>query len=486
MKSSYTIKELIRLFLSKIWLLILVTVIGGVTGFCISKFILPLQYSSYISMYIQCYTNINDNSNENDITKSKQLINTYIQVLRSDAVMEAVGDTLMEEFNEDVLSESFSIADGKISPGSLRSALNITSVADTSAITIVATTKNPELAAAVCNAIITPAEQFTTSAIGVGSIKTIDTAKVYNAPISSNIMKNTVLGAMAGLFIIMMIILLLDYFDNTIKSSEKLSDMFDKAILGEIQGIPEPKGKKKTIVSESRVTLLDDAIPFHITEGFKAMRVNVTFALSTSEKKVFAVSSSNPTEGKSTTAANIAITFAQSGQNVLLIDGDMRKPVQNKIFRLKNRAGLSTAISKMRTLVECIQNTSVRNLYVMTSGPIPPNPSELLASKQAAEMLKILSEKFDVVIIDTPPINVVADSLNLSNSISGILMVVRYGVTTEEELKEAVNRIELAKMNLLGFVLNNIKVHHKGGYYNYVDKYEYGYGYGYGSKEQNK
>lgn len=169
-------------------------------------------------------------------------------------------------------------------------------------------------------------------------------------------------------------------------------------------------------------------VPFFIVESYKSIRTNVTFSLSTFDRKIFAVSSSNPGEGKSTTSANIAIAMAQSGSKVLLIDADMRKSVQHKIFGIKNKKGLSSAVSKISSLEDCIQKNVMENLDVMTAGPIPPNPSELLASEQMTAILNELSEKYTVIIIDTPPVNVVTDAMELAKNISGIIMVVRYAV----------------------------------------------------------
>ena len=152
---------------------------------------MPLEYSSHISMYVQSYTEIkgDNDQNYNDISKSKQLINTYIEVLKDDAVMESVGNALTEKFDENMISESFALSNGKISPASLRSSLSITTVTDTSALNIVSTTKNAELSAAICNEIAKQADKYITQAIGVGSISTIDTAKVYNTPVAPNITK---------------------------------------------------------------------------------------------------------------------------------------------------------------------------------------------------------------------------------------------------------------------------------------------------------
>ena len=481
MNQSYSIKDIIRLLLSHIWLIIVITVLGAGAAFGISKFLLPLQYSSHITMYVQSYTGITENANSaNNISNSKQLVNTYMEVLKDDAVMNAVAEKLSKQFEENVLSQNFTINDsGKITPASIRSCLAISSVTDTSAVKVNATAKNAEVAAAICNDLTQVAPQYVEEAVGVGSINTIDTAKVYNTPVAPNTMKNTVIGAVAGFMLIVLIIFLIDFFDNTIKDTDALGKKYNKAIIGDIQAFGDSKKKKDA--DDDYVKLTDKDTPFHIIESYKSIRTNLSFALSTVEKKTFAVSSANPGEGKSTTSANIAIAIAQSGSHVLLIDADMRKSVQHKIFELVNKKGLSTAVSKMHTPDEWIQKNVMENLDVMTAGPIPPNPSELLASEMMEQMLNELSEKYDAILIDTPPVNVVTDAMELAKSVSGIVLVVRYGRTTDEDVDNVFKRVELANMNLLGFILNGVKSKH-AGYYSKYGKGKY-YGY-YGAKPE--
>lgn len=482
MEKTINLKYLMSVLIGKLWLIILITILGGAVAFGISTTFLPLKYSSNITMYVQSYYGVSGgNDNQNNISNSKQLVNTYIEVLKDDAVMNAVGEMLISHYDVEVLKQNFYFSNGTISPGSLRSCFFISSVNDTSALNVVATTNNAEISATLCNCLIEVAPEFVKNAVGVGSINTIDTAKVYNSPVSPNVTKNTIMGSLIGFIFIVGIIILIDYFDNTVKDSDTLADTYKKAIIGEIQNFSADmkiEKNKKSITDEIHLKITDKDFPFNVVESYKSIRTNITFSLSTLDKKIFAVSSAHPNEGKSTTSANIAITFAQSGNKVLLIDADMRKSFQHKIFGLKNKKGLSTAISKMNKVDDCIQKSSVKNLDVMTAGPTPPNPSELLASKNTDEMLENLNEKYDIIIIDTAPINIVTDAMELAKNISGIVMVVQYGKTTNEDVEIAVKKIEFAQMNLLGFILNNIKLNQHNKYYS-KHNYYYKKGYGY-------
>ena len=478
-----SIKDLVLLFWSHSIILIIAFIVGASAAFSYTHFAIEPEYSSFVTMYVQTYTDVReDNSNGyNDISKSKQLINTYIQVMKDPAVMKSVGSELAKQFDDKILTSNFSMDQGKVKPSSLANAITLSSVEDTSAIMIVAKTKNAELSAAVCNELCKQISPFAAEAIGVGEIKYIDTAQVYNMPVSPNIVKNTAVGGIALFMLAAFIIFIVDFYDTRIKGSEYLAKKYKKAILGEIEEVSVAK-KAQT---EEEVSLLSESIPFNVVESYKSMRTNITFALSTSEKKAFIVSSANPSEGKSTTAANTAIALADEGQKVLLIDADMRKPTQHKIFKVKNDRGLSSVLSKMKKFEECVQKTSVPTLSILPSGPIPPNPSELLSSEQTVKLLEKASEEYSVIVIDSPPVNVVSDTLNLSQHVAGILSVVRCGYTREADISELMNKTEMAHMNVLGFVLTRVNSKNSGRYYKRYGKYHYYKEYGYGEQPKN-
>lgn len=487
MKNEYTLKTLFQLMLSKLWLIIVFLVVGGCAAFGASKLLMPLKYQSYTSMYVKNSNGITaaDGVNLNDLNASKSLVSTYIAVLQDDAVIEKIGEELLKNHSIDELDGIFSVnrESNTISVNSIRNCITMGAVNETEVLKVTAITKNADISAELCNIIADIAPDFLVRVVGAGSVEAIGEAKPdYNA-VSPNVLKNTLLGIIAGIMIAVVIILVVDFFDSTVKNADELSKKYDKAIIGEIQSF---SGNRKKTDSDERKTLLDKTFPFHITESYKAMRTNLVFSLSTSDKKIFAVSSADPGEGKSTTSANIAIALAQAEHKVLLIDADMRKPVQHKIFKVKNKNGLSSVIGKMKTAEQSIQKDIITNLDLLTAGPKPPNPSELLASEHAEKILKELSENYDYIIIDTPPVNVVSDAMGISKSLAGILLVLKYGATTFDEIENAMKKIQLADMNMLGFILNDItSKHHGGSYYRYKDKYSYS-GYGYGEQESNE
>jgi len=487
MKNGYTLKSIFQLLVSKLWMIITMMIVGGGAMFCISKFMMPLKYQSYTSMYVKNSNEaiITDGVNLNDLNASKSLLDTYIAVLQDDAVIEVIGEELLKNHTADDLDDIFSVdkEENKISVDSIRNCLTMAAVNETEVLKVTAVTKDAEISAELCNIIADVAPDFLIRVVGAGSVEAIGEAKPDYNPVSPNVMKFTLLGILAGMLIAVIIIFIIDFVDNTIKDSDELNTKYDKAIIGEI---PSFSGSKKKNDNEERKTLLDKEFPFHIVESYKAMRTNIVFSLSTSEKKIFAVSSADPGEGKSTTSANIAIALAQADHRVLLIDADMRKPVQHKIFKVKNKNGLSSVIGKMITPEQSIQKNIIKNLDLLTAGPKPPNPSELLASEQAEKVLNELSEKYDYVVVDTPPVNVVSDAMGISKSLAGILLVLKYGETTFDTTEKAMKKIQLSDMNMLGFIINDISgKHHSGYYYRYKDKYGYS-GYGYGEETDKK
>lgn len=226
--------------------------------------------------------------------------------------------------------------------------------------------------------------------------------------------------------------------------------------------------------------LLTNDSPFAVKEAYIKLRTNLMFSLSTDGEtpcKVFSVTSPNPNEGKSITAANIAISFAMMEKKTLLIDADMRNPTQYRMWDISEDNGLSSLLARVcDSKLYTVKGLPYLNLVF--AGRTPPNPSELLASANMSKLLEISREAFDYIIIDTPPINTVADAQILTRIVDGTVIVVRAGETNSRELLLAKDIIEQANGNICGVVLNDVDI--KSGKYAY--NYKYGYSYGYGKK----
>jgi capsular exopolysaccharide synthesis family protein len=206
-------------------------------------------------------------------------------------------------------------------------------------------------------------------------------------------------------------------------------------------------------------------------EAFRTLRTNIQYSSLDEEVKSLVVTSSAPSEGKSTITSNLAISMAQSGKKVLLIDCDFRKPTIHKKFGLPNTNGLTNIIIGENKIEDCLKGTEVKNLYVLTCGTIPPNPSELLGSKSMKKLLDDFKGIFDIVLVDAPPVLAVTDAQLLSVNVEGTLLVASYGKTEKKAIVKSKEMIEAVGGKLLGVVLNMVPA--KGNDY-YYSKY-YGY-----------
>ncbi|RJE83613.1 polysaccharide biosynthesis tyrosine autokinase [Paenibacillus sp. 1011MAR3C5] len=203
------------------------------------------------------------------------------------------------------------------------------------------------------------------------------------------------------------------------------------------------------------ITLTNPKSP--ISESYRSLRTNIDFSSIDEKMQVIMVSSAGPGEGKSTTITNLAITFAQSERKVVLIDADLRKPTAHHTFSISNRFGLSSVLSQQCSLEEAIQHSDVPGMDIITSGAIPPNPAEMLNSKRMTALIDELRQKYDVVLIDTPPLLAVTDAQIVSTKSDGVVLVVDQGRVKREIAKKAVQNLQSVNARILGVVLNNVK-----------------------------
>jgi len=222
------------------------------------------------------------------------------------------------------------------------------------------------------------------------------------------------------------------------------------------------------------ISVIDSNAPFQVLEAYKKLRLNISFALPHTKCKTIILTSSLPGEGKSTSCVNLAITLAQTGSRVLIIDCDLRKPRIHRYFHMKSEPGLTNYLCGYNRLEEILVKTPHENLCAIFSGPVPPNPAELLDSGEMSSLLTSLADSYDYIIIDMPPVNVVSDALILSKLVSGTIIVVRQGYSTHDELKKTIESFKLADSKLLGFVLNDARENDILGYkkYRYDDYYD--------------
>lgn len=212
-------------------------------------------------------------------------------------------------------------------------------------------------------------------------------------------------------------------------------------------------------------TQMDPDLKFKIAEAYKTARTNLSFSLVKEGCKKIVFTSSLSGEGKSTTAVNVAITLAQEvSTKVLLIDCDLRKPKINCFFNMPASPGLTNFLGGMKNIDDVVRKTDSPNLRVITGGVVVPNPSELLSSVEMGAVVKQMENKFDYIIFDTPPVNVVVDALTLAGIVDGFVIVVKEGSSLQPELRRTIMTLEHAKVKILGVILNGAKLETKGDY----------------------
>lgn len=206
------------------------------------------------------------------------------------------------------------------------------------------------------------------------------------------------------------------------------------------------------------------------TEQFNTIRTNIEFSNVDNDCSSIMVTSSSMSEGKSTISANLAVAFARQGKRVILVDSDLRRPTVSATFKMKNPMGITSCLADSNVKIrEIVYKTSVPNLYVIPSGPIPPNPSELIGSNKMLKLINALNEQSDLVIYDAPPVLSVTDAQLLSTRVDGTVLVVRENQTEKESIKTAIKLIEHVNGNIIGTILNDVHAT-SNGYYGYYGK----------------
>ncbi|MGP3535778.1 polysaccharide biosynthesis tyrosine autokinase [Microbacterium sp. RD1] len=282
-------------------------------------------------------------------------------------------------------------------------------------------------------------------------------------PVSPNVPLNLVLGALVGLALGIGIAVLRAVLDNKVRSSRDVEAMTDRPVIGAIPF--DPKAKERPLIL--------DADPHNTrSEAFRALRTNLQF-LEMDGGHSFVVTSSLPSEGKSTTALNLALALADAGKRVALLDTDLRKPKVAEYLGIEGGAGLTDVLIGRARVADVMLPWGKRPLYVLPAGKIPPNPSELLGSKQMGQLLDALGKEFDVVLCDAPPLLPVTDAAILGRSTTGAIVIVSAGRTTVNQLGGAFDALDTVGAKIAGVVLTMVPT--RG-----PDAYGYGYGYGYG------
>jgi len=258
--------------------------------------------------------------------------------------------------------------------------------------------------------------------------------------------------------------------DDTIKDSEYLENMTKVPFLG---AIPDINAASRWMRRSDKDLIVHLRPKDPVSESYRLIRTNLLFMKGNDGKglKNIVVTSPGPQEGKTTTLCNLAISMAQNGNKVLIVDADMRRPRVHAVFRVKNENGLSEYLSGQIDMETAVKNTKIENLFLVNGGHVPPNPSELLHGDKMKEFLEKAHRSYDIVIFDSPPLVVVTDAKVLSEVTDGIIIVLRSGKTSKRVFPKIVQSLDNAKGKIIGTVLNKVLVNRANPYYHYYSRY---------------
>jgi capsular exopolysaccharide synthesis family protein len=294
------------------------------------------------------------------------------------------------------------------------------------------------------------------------NVRLVEEAEIPGGPFSPNLRRSMLLASLVGLTLAFGLVFVLGYLDDTIKTPEDIANKLNAPFLGLV-----PK------VKAGLSPLLTAQSPHEFGEAFRSLRTALAFSSSGTGGRVILVTSSQPLEGKTTTACNMAIALSLSGDRVLLIDADLRRPNVAKTLGLEATTGLSHLLTGQATPRDAIWDSGMANLWVMTSGHVPPNPSELLASQQMGALLNPANGWFDWIIVDAPPVLAVTDAVILAPMVSGVAFVVRSELTPQRHVKRALETLMTGQPRLLGLVLNGVDLERNKFYYSRYYGYEH-------------
>lgn len=497
------------------WLLILATIIAGGTTFLVSKYMTPIYQASTTVLIDQAPDS--NTSEYTAILTSERLTRTYTEMISYRVVLEEVITNLELDMKFDELLEI----------------ITIQPVRDTQLIKLQVEHSNPSQAAIIANSIVEVfsgynlslqekryseskqslmgqleqinehiqlnqnslnaledipenmkerdrleailtnyRQSYTTllqsyeelriiEARSSSGIIQVQKAVPPEKPIRPRTLINTLLAAIIGLMFSTVVVFMIDALDDTIKDPDQITKQFGIPILGLIATFEQS--------NDGPITLTNPMSP--IAESFRLLRENIRYVSIDEPIKVLAISSANSGVGKSTVAANLAIVFAQGEKKVILMDADLRRPKIQKLFNIPNRKGLTELLVQPEINFEgTVQNINIERLSIITSGGIPPNPSDLLSSQKMVSIMNQLRKQADMIIIDTTPVFVVADAMALSSNIDGVILVVKPGSTTTSSFERLIEQYNRIGLKILGVVVNGFRPGRLGSYY-YKDYY---------------
>lgn len=455
---NFDMNRFFKVFLNSKFYIIFILLLCLAIGYFYSyHYVTPMYQSSATVVLVQNedLNQENDTSiTQKDLTLNKNLLATYTKIAKSNRVLEQV----IENLNLSISSES------------LASLVTVQAVNNTEVFKITVRNKDNTLAASITNELLEVFSNEVNTLYHMNNVYTMDQAEISNTPNNMNHKKDLIMFFMMGMAISFGLVVVIYLLDNTIKCEKDIEEYTGLSVLSSIPMYTDKKQAKKSEL------IVNEQPKSPVSECFKTFRTNVMFSIQNKKLNTILVTSGDMNEGKSFVSSNLAVTFAQSGKKVILVDTDMRKGRIHKIFDLPNRSGLSNCLSNIGmdginvNINQYIQESTIPNLHIMTSGNVPPNPSELLSSSNMIQFLEALNRQYDVVICDGTPCMLVSDSIILSKIVDTTVIVTASKSTKLDTLLKIKKSIEIVGGSIGGTVINKMPVSTKA----YQNQYYYG------------
>ena len=448
--------------LKRIWLIILCAAIGFAGYYWYSESHWVDTYTARGTMYVY---NGNPNvvnyqyASSGDLMSAVRLIDTYTVVVKSNKVLDAVAERLAPDYPG-------------ITTGTISGSISMNSVSETGVVQVRCVTRNPQMSADICNAVLDVAPAEIIRVVSAGSVEVIDYAEAPKGPDAHSSMRKGLTGALAGGALAGGLLVVLFLLNRKVTSMKDLTDNYKIPVLSGVR-------RQKEESEDPGSFLLNEKSSMETMENYAKLRMNLLYTLAGKDNHVVEVTSAISGEGKSTITANLAISLAMSGKKVLLVDGDLRRACQRDIFNYdKSLTGLSDILAGESRWKDCLLVTDWENLHILPAGHFPPNPAELLSIPKVGELFSELQTQYDLVLVDAPPVNIVSDPLVITAHVAGCLFVVRQDYSDHRDIRKALSAAEMTGMEVLGFVYYGENLH-SGSYYSrkyykgYYNKYDY-------------
>jgi len=458
MEEEISLVELMQILLKRWKLLVFLPLLAAVLAYGISLYTYTPNYVASSALIVMPFTEEAEGGGviRHDIDSTYQVVQSCKELtMRRDNLQQIIGE-LNLPYSVEELQENIEINVSR----------DVTEISATSA--------DPERAYQIANQVTDVMMEQITVTARLDNVELLNPATVPEDPVNRQFGLNVAISFVLALMVSVALSFLFEHLDNTIKSAEDVQKHLGAQVLGVIPEFEEDEEKRQLsrdpAAANAAITVTNGRSA--ASEAYRTLRTNIQFMTLDHLAKTILIVGAHPECGKTTTVTNLAFAMAQAGSSVLIADTDLRRPTMHKVFGSKNFFGLtSLLIEENLNVTAARQKTQIPNLDIIPSGPAPPNPAELLASRKMHKTLKDFQSRYDFVVLDSPPMMNMADASILAQLADATILVVAYGETTREEAQKVQQQLELAKANFIGVVINGLPPHQDPyGYYGYYEE----------------